>query len=162
VIQRRGKFAVQQDFYQNWESYKNGFGNVSEEFWLGNENIRVLCRKGCKIRFDLVDNKGEKGFALYQNFTLTSGNYTINISGYSGDAGDAMWRQNNFAFSTKDKGNTERAQRLKGGWWYEDSGVACHPNGVYKPGARDLYSVTWYPWREGENLAGVEIKVRAK
>ncbi|GBN51645.1 hypothetical protein AVEN_37354-1, partial [Araneus ventricosus] len=70
VIQRRRKLPVQQDFYKDWESYKNGFGNVSEEFWLGNENIRVLCREGCKIRFDLVDEKGEKGFALYQNFTL--------------------------------------------------------------------------------------------
>ncbi|GBL90587.1 hypothetical protein AVEN_190093-1 [Araneus ventricosus] len=87
LIQRRGKFSVQQDFYQNWESYKNGFGNVSEDFWLGNENIRVLCLKGCKIRFDLVDAAGEKGFALYQNFTLSSGNYRINISGYSGNAG---------------------------------------------------------------------------
>ncbi|GBN59674.1 hypothetical protein AVEN_173933-1, partial [Araneus ventricosus] len=75
VIQRRGKFPVQQDFYKDWESYKNGFGNVSEEFWLGNENIRVLCREGCKIRFDLVEKRGEKGFALYQNFTLSSGNY---------------------------------------------------------------------------------------
>ncbi|GBN75967.1 Techylectin-5A, partial [Araneus ventricosus] len=85
VIQRRGKFPVQQDFYKDWESYKNGFGNVSEEFWLGNENIRVLCREGCKIRFDLVDEKGERGFAFYQNFTLSSGNYRINISGYSGN-----------------------------------------------------------------------------
>ncbi|GBN67448.1 hypothetical protein AVEN_246421-1, partial [Araneus ventricosus] len=87
VIQRRGKFPVQQDFFKDWESYKNGFGNVSEEFWLGNENIRVLCREGCKIRFDLVDEKGERGFAFYQNFTLSSGNYRINIGGYSGNFG---------------------------------------------------------------------------
>ncbi|GBM39883.1 Techylectin-5A, partial [Araneus ventricosus] len=87
VIQRRGKFPVQQDFYKDWESYRNGFGNVSEEFWLGNENIRVLCREGCKIRFDLVDENGEKGFALYQNFILSSANYRLNIGDYSGNVG---------------------------------------------------------------------------
>ncbi|KAF8787968.1 Techylectin-5B like protein [Argiope bruennichi] len=51
VIQRRGKFPIQQDFYLDWESYKNGFGNLMQEFWLGNENIRVLFLKRCRIRF---------------------------------------------------------------------------------------------------------------
>ncbi|GBN80959.1 Techylectin-5A, partial [Araneus ventricosus] len=162
VIQRRGKFPVQQDFYRDWESYKNGFGNMSEEFWLGNENIRVLCREGCKIRFDLVDEKGEKGFALYQNFTLSSGNYRINIGGYSGNFGDAMRNHNNFEFSTKDKGRTKTAQLFQGGWWYEDKRLLCHLNGVYKPGADDLVNVFWWPWRQYKNLAGVEIKVRPK
>ncbi|XP_055942901.1 techylectin-5B-like isoform X2 [Argiope bruennichi] len=63
VIQRRGKFPVQQDFYLDWESYQNGFGNLTKEFWLGNKNIRELCLKGCKIRFDLVDKDGVKRFA---------------------------------------------------------------------------------------------------
>ncbi|GBO43623.1 Techylectin-5A, partial [Araneus ventricosus] len=85
VIQRRGKFPVQQDFYKDWESYKNGFGNITQEFWLGNENIRVLCEGGCKIRFELQAENGEKGFAIYQSFTLSS-SYVIHISDYSGDA----------------------------------------------------------------------------
>ncbi|GBM56075.1 hypothetical protein AVEN_169815-1 [Araneus ventricosus] len=144
----------------------NSFINVSQYEALkvdaGNENIRVLCREGCKIRFDLVDEKGEKGFALYQNFALSSGNYNINIGGYSGNVGDAMQHQNNYAFSTKDKGNTERAQRYKGGWWFEDSTLFCHLNGEYKPGKNEFRSLHWYPWREFENLAGVEIKVRTK
>ncbi|GBN99124.1 Techylectin-5A, partial [Araneus ventricosus] len=161
VIQRRGEFPVQQDFYKNWESYKNGFGNITQEFWLGNENIRVLCEKGCKIRFDMRAENGERGFAIYQNFYLSS-SYAIRINDYSGDVGDAMRYQNNYAFSTKDKGNTEKAQRLKGGWWYEDSTVFCHLNGVYEPGTNDAQTVNWYPWREHENLASVEIKVRPK
>ncbi|GBN64107.1 Techylectin-5A [Araneus ventricosus] len=85
VIQRRGKFPVQLDFNKDWKSYTNGFGNVTEEFWLGNENIRILCLKGCEIRFDLQDEDGEKGFALYQNFSLSNSNYRLNISGYAGN-----------------------------------------------------------------------------
>ncbi|GBO46576.1 Techylectin-5B, partial [Araneus ventricosus] len=85
VIQRRGKFPVQQDFYKDWEGYKNGFGNLTEEFWVGNENIYALCLKGCEIRFDLQDEKGIKGFALYQSFSLSSSNYRLSISGYTGN-----------------------------------------------------------------------------
>ncbi|XP_055942893.1 techylectin-5A-like isoform X3 [Argiope bruennichi] len=85
VIQRRGKFPFQQDFNKDWERYKNGFGKLTEEFWLGNENIRVLCLRGCKIRFDLQEEKGGRFFAVYEDFSLSSTNYRIDISGYSGN-----------------------------------------------------------------------------
>ncbi|GFR23333.1 techylectin-5A [Trichonephila clavata] len=35
VIQRRGNFSKQEDFYLDWESYKKGFGNITKDFWLG-------------------------------------------------------------------------------------------------------------------------------
>ncbi|CAL1270626.1 unnamed protein product [Larinioides sclopetarius] len=142
VIQR-GKFPIQQDFYKDWESYKNGFGNLKEEFWLGNENIRVLCQKGWEIRFDLQDEKGEKGFALYQNFNLSGENYRIAISGYTGTVGDDMQNENNFDFSTKDKGNIGEAQRLKSGWWIGNNGYYSNLNGIYQPGQSNVETVGW-------------------
>ncbi|XP_055942244.1 techylectin-5A-like isoform X1 [Argiope bruennichi] len=158
VIQRRGKFPVQQDFFLFWESYNNGFGNLIEEFWLGLENIRVLCLKGCKIRFDLQDQKGEKRFAVYQKFNLSS-NYAIDISGYSGNAGDAMQYHNNYQFITKDRGETRFAMDYQSGWWH---GSLYHSNlnGIYQPGKNTPQSVYWYEFhRNYENLASVEMKV---
>ncbi|GBM43005.1 Techylectin-5A, partial [Araneus ventricosus] len=36
IIQRRGNFSRPKDFFfKDWESYKNGFGDVERDFWLG-------------------------------------------------------------------------------------------------------------------------------
>ncbi|XP_014777534.2 angiopoietin-related protein 1 [Octopus bimaculoides] len=40
LIQKRTNGAV--DFYRNWEDYKEGFGNIRSEYWLGNEKIYYL------------------------------------------------------------------------------------------------------------------------
>ncbi len=44
VIQRRLNGTV--DFYRGWDDYKNGFGDLNTEFWLGNEKIHQLTNQG--------------------------------------------------------------------------------------------------------------------
>ncbi|GBN98126.1 hypothetical protein AVEN_32423-1, partial [Araneus ventricosus] len=40
VLQRRGNFSRPNDyFFQDWASYKNGFGDIEKDFWIGNDNI---------------------------------------------------------------------------------------------------------------------------
>ncbi|KAF8787964.1 Techylectin-5B like protein [Argiope bruennichi] len=160
VIQRRGKFPVQQDFFLDWESYKNGFGNLTQEFWLGNENVRALCLKGCKIRFDLVDKDGVKRFAVFEKFNLIGSNYTIDISGYSGNATDAMRHHNGYVFSTKDKDFSKKANVYMSGWWHGER-YYCNLNGIYQPGKSGSQYVYW--WKESNdyyNLLAVEMKVK--
>lgn len=36
------RFDGSQDFYLDWNNYKQGFGNLAEEFWLGLEHLYEL------------------------------------------------------------------------------------------------------------------------
>lgn len=164
VIQRRGNFTgyPQENFYRDWDDYKNGFGNVKRDFWLGNENIHILSNQvPVEIRFDMTDVKGNRRFAVYRNFYIDgeSKNYALHISGYSGDAGDGMKYHDGQGFSTKDKGNYQAVIAIHGPWWITDWAYV-HLNGFYEPGKYDHQAVHWYKWLENEGLASVEMKVR--
>ena len=91
VIQRRLDGSV--DFYLGWESYKNGFGDVNGEFWLGNDNIhRLTAAHDVILRIDMEDFDGNITYAEYTTFQVTdeADKYRITIGGYSGKAGDSM------------------------------------------------------------------------
>ncbi|GFS14218.1 ficolin-2, partial [Elysia marginata] len=40
IIQRRSTGNV--DFYRTWDEYKNGFGSLDDDFWLGNDKIYAI------------------------------------------------------------------------------------------------------------------------
>ncbi|GFU40195.1 techylectin-5A [Nephila pilipes] len=174
VIQRRGNFNRPKDyFYKDWNSYKNGFGDVEEDFWLGNDNIFALTSQRLySVRFDLQSVNGEKRYALYDTFWIDdeSTNYILHATEYSGDAGDSiLGHHNSQKFTTKDRDNDNQKDQncaisYKGGWWYN----ACHYsnlNGLYLRGPHESYAdgVNWHSWRGyKESLDTTEIKIRPK
>ena len=86
VFQRRVDGSV--DFYQNWIDYKNGFGNLSGEFWLGLDKIHRLSATGYNLlRIDLETFENEKAYAVYKSFS--GGNeikaYILNVGTFSGN-----------------------------------------------------------------------------
>ena len=91
VFQRRLDGSV--DFYLDWQSYKNGFGDQKGEFWLGNDNLhRLTAADDVILRVDLEDFDGNKKYAEYTTFkgANKADKYRLLIGGYSGTAGDSM------------------------------------------------------------------------
>ena len=62
VFQRRQDGSV--SFRGDWETFKNGFGNVAAEHWLGNENLhRLTQNRDYELRVDLEDWQGQTRYA---------------------------------------------------------------------------------------------------
>ncbi|KAK3577305.1 hypothetical protein CHS0354_008398 [Potamilus streckersoni] len=135
VIQRRVNGDV--DFYREWSDYKQGFGDLNGNFWVGNDNIHALTVQGnYQLRMDLSVSDTNKTYATYSSFKVGDENsgYFLTAGGYSGTAGDSFANQSGVKFTTKDRDNDiyekNCAQEFKGGWWYK----ACHLsnlNGIY-------------------------------
>ena len=146
IFQRRISGSV--DFYRNWVDYKNGFGDLNGNFWLGLDKLHLLAGpgKGAILRVDLRHMNGPYMiYAEYSTFEIASeaDGYRLKVGGYSGNATDSLGNSvssatshNGQTFSTKDKDNASKcAYQFKGGWWY----YACHRsnlNGIYPPNDR--------------------------
>ena len=86
VIQKRLDGSI--DFYRGWADYKNGFGNLNGEFWLGLDKIyRVTNSDTFKLRVDLEDWQGVTRFAKYASFAILNeaNKYKLSVGSYSGD-----------------------------------------------------------------------------
>jgi len=70
VFQKRLDGSV--DFYRGWADYKNGFGNLNGEFWLGLDKIHRLTKTKKRLRVDLEDTTGKTAYAKYDMFEVTS------------------------------------------------------------------------------------------
>ncbi|XP_075181080.1 ficolin-1-B-like [Anomaloglossus baeobatrachus] len=169
VFQRRVDGSV--DFYQNWETYKRGFGNQETEFWLGNENIHRLTSGGnYQLRVDLEDFDNKRVYATYSRFSLKGEGdfYRLNFDKFiEGTAGDSLEYQKDQAFSTKDKnkdkrtGSTSCAEYYKGAWWF-NSCYRSHLNGEYlKDKQSETKGVVWMEFRGNSySLKFSEMKFR--
>ena len=91
VFQKRLNGSV--DFYLNWTSYKNGFGDLNGEYWLGNDNLhRLTAGEDVILRVDLEDFDGNITYAEYTIFKIANetDKYRILIGAYNGTAGDSL------------------------------------------------------------------------
>ncbi|XP_068739022.1 microfibril-associated glycoprotein 4-like [Montipora capricornis] len=167
VFQKRLDGSV--DFYRGWSDYKQGFGNLNGEFWLGLDKIHRLTRLvRNSLRVDLEDTAGKTAYAAYDMFAVTSGKakYQLSLGTYSGTAGDSLSGHRGAAFSTQDSDNDSWSKNcavsFKGAWWY----TACHSsnlNGVYHHGKHSSYAdgVNWHAWKgHYYSVKKAEMKIR--
>ncbi|XP_016329820.1 tenascin-N-like isoform X1 [Sinocyclocheilus anshuiensis] len=164
VFQRRntGKF----DFMRRWREYMKGFGELTDEFWLGLEKIHELTNTPTQyeVRFDLGLGS-ERTYAVYNNFKLAPSKqkFKLTIGNYKGNAGDAMTYHQGGSFSTVDSDNDialgNCALTHQGAWWYKNCHLA-NLNGRFGDNRHSM-GVNWEPWKGHlQSLDFAEIKIR--
>ncbi|XP_014615493.1 PREDICTED: protein scabrous-like isoform X1 [Polistes canadensis] len=162
VISRRIDGMV--EFDRTWNDYAAGFGSPVNEFWIGNEALHRLTRDNCsRLKIDLMDIYGTHWHAEYEYFNIDSeeSGYKLHVSGYSGNATDALSYQNNMAFSAKDRdmdiSSTDCAANYHGGWWFSHCQHA-NLNGKYSLG------LTWFKSNTNEwmAIASSEMAIQRK
>ncbi|RUS86049.1 hypothetical protein EGW08_006203 [Elysia chlorotica] len=163
VIQHRATGDT--DFFLGWEDYKEGFGSLDTDFWLGNDNIHALTSSGSWELNVEVKYKGDTREANYKDFSLgdEDSNYKLHIGTYSGTAGDSLSRHDGHPFTTKDKDNDESDSRncastFEGAWWY----INCHDsnlNGKWMS-ITAHHGLMWRTLTDSKSATFSEMKIR--
>ncbi|XP_058120433.1 microfibril-associated glycoprotein 4-like [Anopheles ziemanni] len=156
VFQYRFNGSV--DFFRNWVEYRNGFGSLDGEFWLGLEFVyRLTSSRKYELMIELKDRRGNYGYANYDEFKIGSETelYSLKKLGtYDGTAQDSLSTYKGMKFSTKDQDNDNSenhcAIRHGGAWWYR-SCTSSNLNGLYtnEPFIRSR-GMFWYSFKNDE------------
>ncbi|XP_045202604.2 fibrinogen-like protein 1 [Mercenaria mercenaria] len=176
VFQRRQDGSV--NFSRYWNEYETGFGNLTGEFWLGNKYLNLLTDnfEPHQLRIELEDHDGNRAYAKYSSFKVGSKrtNYTLDVSGYTGSAGDSLANaylygpHDQMEFTTRDADNDKYeggncASDWDGGWWFNycfDSNL----NGLYQDQSKcktEWKCIVWYKWKGAHrSMKFTEMKFR--
>ncbi|XP_041431173.1 tenascin-X isoform X2 [Xenopus laevis] len=163
VFQRR--MDGKTNFWREWNAYKEGFGNLTSEFWLGNTALhRLSSLAPYELRVDLRAG-ADSAYAVYEDFRVEAEDrhFRLRIGEYRGTAGDSLSYHNNMIFSTRDRNTQKRilpcAISYRGAWWYKN----CHfanLNGIYGNN-KDHQGVNWHTWKGFEfSIPFTEMKMR--
>jgi len=146
------------DWNRNWADYKDGFGSIDADFWLGLQKMHLLTSsQPYRLRVELQERSTNLWYsAEYWSFKIGDGlhdQYRLEVAGYSGDAGDALQYQgeyngngffghyyhNGMKFTTNDQDNDISVNNCatwhSGGWWYKKcywACLTCHHTHYYK------------------------------
>ncbi|XP_029916341.1 fibrinogen C domain-containing protein 1-like [Myripristis murdjan] len=174
VIQRREDGSV--NFFRDWSAYRDGFGKITGEHWLGLQRMYSLSRSGgYELRIDLADFDNATAFARYGVFAVGGDSvnaeedgYPLTVDQYSGTAGDSLLKHSGMRFTTRDRDQDQSenncAAYYQGAWWYRN----CHTsnlNGQYLRGGHASYAdgVEWSSWTGWQySLRFTEMKIRPR
>lgn len=126
VIQYRSRNNTRLNFNTTWNEYRDGFGNVHENFWLGNTIIHELTTKynnSLYFKMEKLSNH-QTGVAQYSSFSISNetDKFRLFIAGFlAGNISDNFRSYNTSGqpFSTFDHDNSNSCAKTDiGGWWY--------------------------------------------
>lgn len=125
VIQRRLNGSL--NFYRNWQEYRDGFGDLNGEFFIGLEKLRAITAlEPSELYITLEDFEGQTRYAKFEEFAIgreEDGYAMIALGAYKGNAGDSLRSHYKMKFSTYDRDNDHKfgencAFLHVGAWWY--------------------------------------------
>ncbi|XP_016052146.1 PREDICTED: fibrinogen C domain-containing protein 1 [Miniopterus natalensis] len=95
VFQRREDGSV--NFFRGWEAYRDGFGKLTGEHWLGLRRLHALTAQAAyELHVDLEDFDNGTAYAHYRSFGVglfsvdpEGDGYPLTVADYSGTAGRA-------------------------------------------------------------------------
>ncbi|XP_071837381.1 uncharacterized protein [Apostichopus japonicus] len=104
VLQRRELDSV--NFNRTWEAFKNGFGFLGSEFWIGNDKIAFLTnQKHYQMRLEFENVAGLAFFITYDKFRISDewGQYALFSIGAYSETGESFleWCPRNEIFSSE-------------------------------------------------------------
>ncbi|CAH1801373.1 unnamed protein product [Owenia fusiformis] len=172
VIQTR--LNGNESFYdRNWLDYKRGFGNLTDEFWLGNDLIHILTTSSFyELKIELKTYDGQWYDAHFSEFSIGNETelYELFIADYiEGDADYGLDLNDGLQFSTIDSDNDYDMDNCAGdfnmgGWWFDTCAASDYLNGKYSPdgGLNSMQGIKWIQLNGGTgmSLMATIMKVR--
>nr|XP_029720075.1 ficolin-3-like [Aedes albopictus] len=154
VFQRRFDGSV--DFFRNWTQYRNGFGDVGGEFWLGLEQLHQLTKdRRFELIVELEANDSVVLFARYDDFAIGSEAEMYSLKGlgnFTGTARDALSYHRGRSFATSDRENGNCSYNYATGcmsaWWYS-CGFKSDLNQPYVMTKGNIIHWAGFPYKEG-------------
>uniref|UniRef100_A0A182JPT1 Fibrinogen C-terminal domain-containing protein n=1 Tax=Anopheles christyi TaxID=43041 RepID=A0A182JPT1_9DIPT len=154
------------DFYRNWTDYRDGFGDLGGEFWLGLEKLHRILSSGqaYELLVELEDFQGVTAFEHYNDFLIgnESENYALKHLGKAtGTAGDSMVLHKGSNFSTYDHKTNDCPTFYHGAWWFLQC-YDAHLNGKYLIGEQTTRGgIIWHTFRGSfESLQATKMMIR--
>ncbi|KAJ8033986.1 Fibrinogen-like protein A [Holothuria leucospilota] len=123
-------------FNRNWTEYKNGFGFMSQEFWIGNEKLSFLTNQGpYELRIDIKSADDMCFYLTYNKFRISdeySDYKIISVGEYNGSEEEI----NRFLCPSNSEGRVYLSQNCSSrcsctsGHFSCDDTYQCNPNAV--------------------------------
>lgn len=161
------------DFNRTWQEYREGFGDLQGEFWLGNEALHALTSQAPQqLYVTLTDWTGKSATGIWNHFKVANeaASYQLSVGEYQtsrSTVGDSFARHHQHAFSTFDHDNDidaddHCARRHGGGWWYFRCYMSHLTGAAVKPGDGGHNAIIWRGWAQNTGLRSATMMIRPR
>ncbi|XP_066934013.1 ficolin-2-like [Clytia hemisphaerica] len=173
TIQRRLNGDI--DFNRGWQSYKEGFGDVNGDLWIGLETIREMSvlLNNTLIRIQGESFNGDRRFIIAKGFYIEDEQKKYKL--HSGTMINDEWNigrdwtyQDGEMFTTRDDDNDKKgggncAQEFACAWWY----VGCFAMNTNKAPAKQQQTtyaggISWTAWlgSHSQSLKAINMAIK--